>query len=107
MTKHKDEKEVVKDFGNRPELAEAAPAPSMETLAHNWQPGSPAADMRDASSNIAGAINTVAALNAKEDEVAKKAKAVKVSAEEYKRRIALPVDDPQYINESLDHVVSE
>ena len=97
----KKEKEEVKIEEGRPELPTST-QPSLEVLSHNWQPGSPAVDMRYPGTENT-AVNVIAQEQAaKEEKEVKEAKPI--SEAEYERRTKLDVSSPEYINESLDNV---
>jgi len=74
--------------------------PDPSVLEHNWQPGSPAIDLRDPAT-AAQAVNTVQQAEAKLKE--EKPKKRVISQAEFDRRKDLPVNDADYINESLEH----
>lgn len=97
--------EAVKDtFEDRPTL-ESDTVVGGDVLAHNWQPGSPAVDLRYAGvSNTAVNVVTeeLAAKERAEDEKHEKAKPI--SEAEMDRRSKLDVSNPEYLNPSLDHV---
>jgi len=105
MTKDKKEvtaQEQVINEGNRPTL-ESNVVTSDETLAHNWQPGSPAVDLR--YPGVAdGAVNIVAEEAAAKERKEEAEKKKTISEAEMERRSKLDVSHPEYLNPSLNHV---
>jgi len=101
MSKKNDEKEEVKFDENRPTL-ETNVATNDAVLAHNWQPNSPAVDLR--YSGAENAVNTVAVAAALEEVTEEKKIAKTVSEAEMDRRSKLDVSHPDYLNPSLGHV---
>ena len=99
MAKKEDEKVIDAD---RPELA-TNKAPDEQTLSHNWQPDSPAVDLRYVGTE--NATNVVAEAKAALEDAPKpfEKKEAPLSEAEYERRTNLDVSDKNYINPSLDH----
>ena len=99
MFKNKEAKEVKFDE-NRPTLDNNVQTADA-VLAHNWQPNSPAVDLRYPGVGEK-AVNVVAEAAAAEVEV-KEEKKKSISQDELDRRSKLDVSNPEYINPSLDH----